>query len=207
MPFSREIQGDPTLFQPCVGELAATTSFRPGARAPQAIAALMTVVLTAPSAAADDTIPAQPEPALRYTGDLDGDYVILGPIGGAVQIEDAWDGAFGAGLGWLRVRERRALSAAGATLSASRYSERDGGRLALEVVAGTRRIPGLGGVLVGISAGPALELGTVQHPRAGVTGAAWLFAGVVPYVRAGTFDEAGAFVEVGLALALPVARW
>lgn len=179
-----------------------------GARGPQRVGAFVIVMLTAASpAVADDTVPAQPEPALRYTGDLDGEYVFLGPVGGAVQIEDAWDGAFGAQLGVIRVREQRVLSAAGLMLAGNRYSARDGGRLWLECVVGSRRIPGLGRTLVGISAGPALELGSVQHPRGGVTGSAWLFAGVIPYVRGGTFDEAGSFVEVGLALALPVGRW
>jgi hypothetical protein len=191
-----------------MGELATMTSNRSGARAPQGLAALMIAMLTAPSpSVADDTIPAQPEPELRHTADLDGAYVILGPVGGAVQIEGAWDGAFGASLGALRIRERRALSAVGGLGGAIRYAARDGGRVWLEGVIGTRAIPGLGRTLVGLSVGPALELGTVQHPRAGVTGAVWVFAGIVPYVRAGTFDEAGGFVEIGLAVALPVARW
>jgi hypothetical protein len=184
------------------------TSNRSGAPAPQVGAAFMIAVLTAASpAVGDDTVPAQPEPALRYTGDLDGWYAFLGPVGGAVQIEGAWDGAFGAQLGVVRVRERRAVSAAGVMLAGNRYSARDGGRLWIEGVVGTRAIPGLGRALLGLSAGPALELGTVQHPRAGVTASAWVFAGVIPYVRAGTFDEAGSYVEVGLALALPVGRW
>jgi hypothetical protein len=183
------------------------TSNRSGDQAPQVIATFMIAMLTAVPAAADDTVPAQPEPALRYTGNLDGEYVFLGPVGGAVQIEGAWDGAFGAEGGIVRVRERRVLSAAGVMLGGIRYSARDGGRLWLEGVVGTRRLPGLGRTLLGLSVGPAVELGTVQHPRAGVTASAWVFAGVIPYVRAGSFDEAGSYVELGLALALPVGRW
>lgn len=191
-----------------MGARGPVTSNCSGALAPQAAVAFVIAMLTAASpAAADDAVPVQPEPALRYTGDLDGEYVFLGPVGGIVQIEGLWDGAFGAQVALVRVRERRVLSAAGLLVSGARYSERDGGRLWFEGVVGTRRIPGLRRTLVGISAGPALELGTVQHPRAGVTGSAWVFAGVIPYVRAGTFDEAGSFVEVGLALALPVGRW
>ena len=191
-----------------MGAPGTMTSNRLGERAPQVLAAFVIAVLTGPAAAvADDTVPAQPEPALRYTGDLDGNYVFLGPLGGAVQIEATWDGAFGAQLGVMRVRERQVVSAAGVMVAASRYSARDGGRVWLEAVVGTRRIPGLGRTLVGLSAGPGVELGTVQHPRGGVTGTAWVFAGVVPYVRGGTFDEAGSFVEIGLAIALPVGRW
>jgi hypothetical protein len=183
------------------------TPNRAGAPSPQVIAWFVIAMLTAAPAAADDAVPAQPDPALRYTGDLDGEYVFLGPLGGAVNIEDAWDSAFGGQLAIVRVRERRALSAAGLLFAANRYAERDGGRVWMEGLVGTRAIPGLGRTLVGLSVGPALELGTVQHPRAGVTGAAWVFAGVIPYLRAGTFDEAGSYVELGLALALPVGRW
>lgn len=168
---------------------------------------LVVLGLAAPArpASGDDGVPPpQPEPALAYTGDLDGHYLYLGPVGAAVRIESTWDGAFGAQLAWLRIRERRALSAIGVAVSGSRYSARDGGRAWIEATVGSRR---LGGVLIGASVGPAVELGSLEHPRAGVTGAAWVFAGVVPYVRGGTFQEAGAFVEVGVAIALPVWRW
>jgi hypothetical protein len=163
------------------------------------------MVATTTSARADDgDPPAEPPRALPYSGDLDGDRLLLGPVGAAVRIEAEWDTAFGASIGWLRLRERRALSAFGVTFGGARYSARDGGRLSLEGIAGTRR---LGGVLIGLTCGATVELGDVQHPRGGVTGSAWVFAGVVPYVRAGWLDEAGGFVELGLAIALPVRRW
>ena len=154
---------------------------------------------------ADDVPPPQPTPDLHYTGDLDDDYVILGPVGGAVRIEGAWDSAFGGEVGWLRLRERRALSMFGAAVGAVRYAARDGGRVWSEAMVGTRRAPG--GFLIGLAAGPAVELGTVQHPRIGFTSSVWVFAGVVPYVRAGVFDESGTWVELGLALELPVWRY
>jgi hypothetical protein len=74
----------------------------------------------------------------------------------------------------------------------------------LEGLAGTRRVPGH--VLVGVTAGPAVELSALEHPRTGVTGSAWAFFGVTTYVRGGWFAEAGGFVEVGLAIELPVLR-
>jgi hypothetical protein len=166
---------------------------------------IVLMVAATTSARADDgDPPVEPPRALPYSGDLDGDRLLLGPVGAAVRIEAEWDTAFGASIGWLRLRERRVLSAFGAAIGGARYSTRDGGRVWLEGVAGTRR---LGGVLIGVSGGAVVELGEVQHPRGGVTGSAWLFAGVVPYVRAGWLDEAGGFVEVGLAIALPVRRW
>jgi hypothetical protein len=163
-------------------------------------------LLSSAAARADDGVPPpQPPRTLPYTGNLDADYVILGPVGAAIQIEGAWDSAFGGEIGWLRLRERRGLALVGGAIGAVRYAERDGGRIWGEALVGTRRLPG--GLLVGISAGPAVELGTVQHPRAGATGAAWIFAGVVPYLRGGVIDEAGAWIELGLALELPVWRY
>jgi len=152
----------------------------------------------------DDEPPAEPPRSLAYTGDLDADRLVLGPVGGAVMIESGWDTAFGASLGWVRLHERRTLSAYGASIGGARYSAREGGRVWLEGLAGTRR---LGGVLFGASAGALVELSDLQHPRAGITGSAWMFAGVVPYVRGGLLDEAGSFVEVGVAIAIPVRRW
>lgn len=146
------------------------------------------------------------EPALPYTGDLDGDYLLLGPLGGAVQIEGAWDGAFGAQGAWLRVRERRPVSAAGVVVGGARYSRRDGGRVWVEGVLGTRSLLPFHR-LAGVSAGPVVELLDTEHARLGVGGTVWLFSGIVPYVRAGWLDEAGAFVEAGIAVELPVVRW
>lgn len=210
MQICRETQGDPNSYRARVGSpdrLSGPVALRRRDRAPHVkFSAMLLAVLglAAPARADDGVPPPQPEPALAYTGDLDGHYLHLGALGGAVRIEASWDGAFGGQLAWLRIRERRALSAIGVAVSGSRYSERDGGRAWIEAIAGTRR---LGDVLIGVSVGPAVELSAIEHPRAGVTGAAWVFAGVVPYVRGGTFQEAGAFVEVGLAITLPVWRW
>ena len=46
-----------------------------------------------------------------------------------------------------------------------------------------------------------------HHPRLGGAVAIWGFLGVVPVVRVGVLDEAGAFVEVGASLSLPAIRW
>lgn len=154
--------------------------------------------------AGDGEPPPQGSPVLPSSDDLDGDKLFLGPVGGAIAIEGAWDSAVGGELVWLRIRERRAIAAAGAGFGYVKYAARDGGRMWLEGVVGTRR---LGGFLVGATVGPAMELGAVQHPRIGATASAWVFVGVIPYVRAGVFDEAGSYVELGLALELPVWRF
>jgi hypothetical protein len=221
MLISREIQGDPIRYHPRKASVARESGESrlrlrdPGPHArgiacfsaaigvPILVIVLMVAATT--SARADDgDPPVEPPRALPYSGDLDGDRLLLGPVGAAVRIEAEWDTAFGATIGWLRLRERRALSAFGLAFGGARYSARDGGRLSLEGIFGTRR---LGGVLIGATFGGVVELGDVQHPRGGVTGSAWVFAGVVPYVRAGWLDEADGFVEVGLAIALPVRRW
>jgi hypothetical protein len=214
MQICREIQGDPISYGPLrgmvragLGNRAASVGGHGPHRAPiAALGIALALAAAAGTASADDGEPPPQGPvALPYTGDLDGDHLFLGPVGAAVQIEGAWDSAFGATVTWLRVRERRPLAVGGATVAASRYAARDGGRLWAEAAIGTRRIPG--GVLVGASAGPAVELGTVQHPRWGATGSVWLFAGVVPFVRGGVVAEAGTWVELGVALQLPAHRW
>lgn len=160
--------------------------------------------LAGPVQGGDNEPPPQTPRSLPSTADLDGDKLFLGPAGGALSIEGAWDSAVGGELAWMRIRERRSLAAIGAGLGYAKYAVRDGGRLWIEAIAGTRR---LGGWLVGVSAGPAVELGSVQHPRPGATASVWMFAGVIPYVRGGLLDEAGGYVEIGLALELPVWRF
>jgi hypothetical protein len=149
-------------------------------------------------------------PSPRRTGelasaaDLDGWYLWLGPGGGAAWIDDRWYSTFGAAATVVRVRERAWLGALGVSVGAARWTERDGGRVWLDALVGTRRV---GGVMVGASLGPLLELGDLRHPKMGGAGAIWLFAGVVPYVRLGVVDAAGEFFEAGVQLSLPALRW
>lgn len=133
---------------------------------------------------------------------LDGLYVWLGPVGAASHVDGAWDSTFGADLTIVRVRERAALAAIGATAGATLWTARDGGRLWLDVVAGTR----LGGRIYGITAGPLVELADLAHPRLGGAVGVWAFAGVTPFARVGAIDELGAFGEIGVHIALPVWR-
>lgn len=154
-------------------------------------------------ARADDAPAAAPPRLPRAVGDLDGVYLWIGPSGAAIQIDGAWDSAWGGGVQVLRIRERAAVGAVGVWLGGVHYAARDGGRLWLEGVVGSRR---LGGQMIGVSAGPALELGATRHPRVGVAMTAWWFAGVTPYARVGSLVDTGGFVELGVAVSLPAWR-
>jgi hypothetical protein len=136
------------------------------------------------------------------TWDLDGLYVWLGPGGAASHVDGMWDSTIGGDLAVVRIREREPLGAVGASLGASRWTERGGGRIWLDAIAGTRL-----GRMVGVSAGPLLELDELQHPRIGGSFGVWAFLGVTPYARVGAVDELGVFAELGVHIALPVHRW
>jgi len=150
----------------------------------------------------------QPQRVFPPAWDLDGLYLWLGPTGaaswgrGPEQMTSQWDSTIGANATLIVIRERDALAAAGGSLGASKWTERGGGRIWIDALAGTR----LGGHMVGASLGPILELSDVSHPHAGASFGIWAFFGVTPYARVGAVDGLGAFAEVGLHLALPVLR-
>jgi hypothetical protein len=133
--------------------------------------------------------------------DLDGLYLWIGPLGAATRVDSVWDSTIGGDLSIVRVREHEPLGAIGATLGGSRWTERGGGRIWLDAVVGTRL-----GRMVGLTAGPILELDELSHPRFGASAGLWAFLGVTPYLRAGSVQNLGGFVEIGLHIALPVIR-
>ena len=133
--------------------------------------------------------------------DLDGLYVWIGPAGAASRVEARWDSTIGADLALVRVRERDRLGLLGLSLGASRWTERGGGRVWLDGLVGTRL-----GRMIGVSAGPILELSELAHPRIGASVGMWAFVGVTPFVRLGAVHELGGFAEVGIHIALPVVR-
>jgi hypothetical protein len=165
-------------------------------------------------ASADSSIAITPDPPPRTrtptvgpdrfapTWDLDGFYVWLGPIGAASMVDATWDTTFGGDLALVRIREREAISAIGLDAGASRWTARDGGRIWVDALVGTR----LGGRIYGVSAGPILELSELAHPRIGGSIGAWAFFGITPFARIGVVEELGAFVDVGIHIALPVYR-
>jgi hypothetical protein len=175
-----------------------------------ATAIFLSFFLNGPARAEPATAPDPPPPAgppvvgpsrIPPTWDLDGLYVWLGPVGAAGRLDDRWDSAFGADLSVVRVRERAGLGAIGASAGASMWAARGGGRLWLDVLAGTR----LGSRMFGASIGPLVELADLRHPRVGGSIGLWAFLGPTPYARVGLVQD-GAFVELGLHLALPVLR-
>lgn len=147
------------------------------------------------------TPPGAPAAAAAPSWDLDGLYFWLGPTGAASRIDAQWDSTFGADASVIYVREQAAIGAIGATLGASRWTVRGGGRIWLDGLMGTRM-----GRMVGASAGPILELSELSHPRVGGSVGLWAFVGVTPFVRAGIVSGLGNFVEIGVHIALPVIR-
>jgi hypothetical protein len=145
--------------------------------------------------------PAIAPPHLPLSADLDGLYVWLGPSGAASRIGAEWDSTVGGDLSVIRVREHEPVGAIGASFGAQRWTVRGGGRLWLDGVIGTNL-----GRMIGLSAGPILELNELAHPRFGGSVGAWGFVGVAPYVRVGAVQDLGGFVELGLHIALPVLR-
>jgi hypothetical protein len=155
-----------------------------------------------PDAPARTRPPALPVSRAAPSWDLDGLYLWLGPTGAASHLDDHWDSTVGFDATVVRVREAEPLGAIGATLGASRWTRRGGGRLWLDAVVGTT----LGGRMYGVSAGPVVELADLSHPHHGGSVGIWGFFGVTPYARIGEVAGLGMFAEVGVHLALPVLR-
>lgn len=131
-------------------------------------------------------------------------FVALAAIGSAVRVEGAWDGAWGGEVGVGQMRGDPLLSAWAASVGMVGFTERTGGRLFGELTLGTRWPTGY---LVGLGVGPAVELDQIRKPRPGGQVTLWVFAGVVPYVRAGVLEPGGVFADVGIRIAFPAVRW
>lgn len=143
-----------------------------------------------------------PAPVLPPSWDLDGLYIWLGPSGAATYVDTDWDSTIGGDLSVMRIRERDAVGALGASFGGAKWTVRGGGRIWLDAIAGTRIL----GRMSGVSAGPILELSELAHPRVGGSFGLWTFVGITPYARVGSVSNLGAFVEVGIHIALPVVR-
>jgi hypothetical protein len=176
-------------------------------RAP--VCAIVVGAIAAASSARADPAGGDPTPApaarLPLQADLDGLYLHVGPQAGAVWRTGAWDSVVGGEVSLLRLREDEPLALVGGRAIGGRWATAHGGRVGLEGVVGIRPL----GVLVGVAAGPLIDLGDLHHPRAGASAAIWCYAGVVPYLRVGVIEASGGFVEAGVELPLPVwrARW
>jgi hypothetical protein len=172
-----------------------------GQIAPLARADNFTPTQVDPDAPPRRTPPAVPSAHETPSWNLDGLYLWLGPQGAASHIDREWDSTIGADATLIRVRERDLLGALGLSLGASRWTVRGGGRIWLDGLIGTRLHR-----MMGLSAGPLLELSELSHPRVGGSVGFWAFVGVTPFVRAGMVSDLGGFLEVGVHIALPVIR-
>ncbi len=157
---------------------------------------------TTPDPPQRKTIPRVGPSNLAPSWDLDGTYVWLGPSGAGSHVDGEWDSTFGADAAVVRIRERRVLAAIGGTVGASRWTVLGGGRIWVDALAGTRVL----GRMIGVSAGPIVELSELAHPRLGGSIGVWGFLGITPFARLGTVQDLGMFGEVGVHIALPVFR-
>lgn len=157
--------------------------------------------IVAPDAPARSRPPSVGPGNLRPSADLDGWYVWLGPTGAASHVDGEWDSTFGGHLAIVRVRERNLLGTVGAQVGGTIWTARGGGRIWLDGIAGTRILR-----MVGVSAGPIVELSELAHPRLGGSVGLWTFVGVTPFARVGAVEGLGAFAEIGVHIALPVYR-
>ncbi len=144
------------------------------------------------------------EPLAPSSANLDGNHLWLALWGARTEAAYGYDSCVGGELAITRVREGEALGLVGGTLGGGRYAESDDKRLWANAVAGTRR--GTGWMLGG-SAGAVLELSPTARPKLGATVGVWAFVGVVPFARVGAMEGRGAFLELGVEIALPVLRW
>jgi len=198
-------------------KIVASTTLRRGFRTPPrasrctvfaTIYALLCSVALADSVAINPDPPARSKPPsvgpahFRSEADTNGIYLWLAPVGAMTHADGAWDSTFGGDLAIVRIREREPLSVIGFDTGAALWTERGGGRIWFDVVAGTKLL----GKNVGLTAGPILELGDLQHPRKGASIGAWAFLGITPFARVGSVEELGTFVDVGIHIALPVYR-
>ena len=127
----------------------------------------------------------------------------LGITGAATRDEAGWDSVFGLEAAVLRVRERSRLAVLGVGLGGARLAETERWRLALDALVGTR----IGRAVVGLAVGPTLDLDRRAHPELGATVMAWAFVGVTPYARVGVLGDGTRFVDLGVQLSLPIARF
>jgi hypothetical protein len=136
----------------------------------------------------------------RLTSDLDGTYITVGPVAGALVIQDSWNSAVGAELSLVRLREHRLPALLGISLGGVVFDDRKGVRTWAELELGVDRGP----VKWGLSGGLAVELDRTLPPHFGAQATLWVFAGIVPYVRIGTLVESGSFFETGVMIKVPV---
>lgn len=160
----------------------------------RARAAAIAILCCAMAARADDPVPVS----------NDGLWLTIGPVGGAVRVEGDWFSAFGLEGSVVYLRERRLPALIGGSFGGMSYAGRGGGRFWLEAeIAVNDPLP----FAIGLGFGPAAELGRSQPTHLGIQGTLWVFAGVLPYIRAGALEQTGGFVEIGILIKVPAIRF
>ncbi len=120
--------------------------------------------------------------------------------------DEAWDRSYGGEISLSRRQPSAPLALIGVGLGGARATRADatrGWRVWLDVAAATR----MRGLLWGIAVGPGVDLSPIRRARWRGHATLWIFAGVVPYVRAGVIQEDGIFTELGVQVVLPAIDW
>ena len=138
---------------------------------------------------------------LPSPSDLDGWYLTIGPIAAAAHVHGRWISAIGGEASLVRLGERRVPAVLGVCGGGVSYSSLPGGRFWLEAEIGLEDpLP----FALGLAVGATAEVNRVDPPRFGVEATLWALGGFVPYVRVGTLEIVGSFVEMGVMLKVPV---
>ena len=138
---------------------------------------------------------------LRSPGDLDGWYLTLGPVAAATHVEGRWISAVGGEISIAHLAETRIPAVLGICGGGVSYGSLPGGRLWLEAEVGLERpLP----FALGLAVGATAQVDRTDPPRLGIQATLWAVGGVVPYVRVGTVEVNGAYVEAGVMLKVPV---
>ncbi len=162
---------------------------------------ILAIVLALEGSAQADRA-AIPDPA-RSPANQDGLWITLGPVGGASRIDGEWYSSVGGELSVLGLWRHGFPALVGLAGGGVSYQERPGGRIWLDAeVAMNEPLP----FAIGLAVGAVTEVDAIRHPRFGVQGTLWVFAGVVPYARVGRLEESGTFLELGLMIKIPVRR-
>ena len=167
-----------------------SSTLRRRASSTRSLAAL--AVLAGASARADEL----PSPS-----NLDGWYLTIGPVAAAAHVHGRWISAIGGEASLVRLDEHRLPAVLGVAGGGVSYSSLPGGRFWLEAEIGIEDpLP----FALGIAVGATAEVNHVDPPRFGVEATLWAVGGFVPYVRVGTLEIVGSFVEMGVMLKVPV---
>jgi hypothetical protein len=138
---------------------------------------------------------------LRSPSNLDGWYLTLGPVAAAAHVEGDWISAVGGEISIVHLAEQKIPAVLGVSGGGVSYGSLPGGRLWLEAEVGLERpLP----FALGLALGATAQVDRTDPPRLGIQATLWAIGGVVPYVRVGTVEVNGTYLELGVMLKVPV---